>query len=93
MKIFSTKRMRGEKLEDVAEAKTSEELWSAISAFKEKHKDDMKVEPYNRFLFFAEEKKMVVDFGDYSVFLEIEFDGSDSDSKVFDSIMNPKVEK
>ena len=71
MDIHLTERLDGEVLSDIALGiETYENAMNAIDAWKERNKNDYKVDPYNRIIFCA--AKLLVDFGDYHKFMMID---------------------
>lgn len=89
MKIFETKGIGGRKVEKcLGVAKNAKEAWKIIYAFKDKHKNELKVETYDRIM-RLEPGKLAIDFGDYSRFLLVESDGTDLDLDALEEVWHP----
>ena len=90
MKIFETKGIGGKKIgKSLGSPKTAKEAWKIIYGFKDKHKDDLKVEAYDRII-RLEPGKLAIDFGDYSRFLLVESDNTKLDLDELEEVWHPK---
>lgn len=89
MKIFETKGIGGKKTGScLGVAKNAKEAWKIIYAFKDKHKNELKVEAYDRIM-WLEPRKLAIDFGDYSRFLLLESDNTELDINVLEEVWHP----
>ena len=89
MKIFETIGIGGKKVgKCLGVAKTAKEAWKIIYAFKDKHKNELKVETYDRIMKY-EPGKLAIDFGDYSRFLLIESDSTKLDLDALEEVWHP----
>lgn len=92
MKIFETLGIDGEKIgECLGTVNSSKDAWKIIDRFKTEHKNDLKVEIYDRIIKLGPEK-LAVDFGDYSRFILIESDGTKLDNSAVAEFWNPSEE-
>lgn len=90
MKIFETCGIGGKKIgKCLGLAKTAKEAWKIIYAFKDKHRDDMKVETYDRIMRLGP-GELAIDFGDYSRFLLLESDNTELDLNALEDVWYPK---
>lgn len=89
MKIFETIGIGGKKIgKCLGVAKTAKETWKIIYAFKDAHKNNLKVETYDRIM-KLEAGRLAIDFGDYSRFLLVESDGSKIDLNALEEVWHP----
>ena len=89
MKIFETKGIGGKKVgKFLGVAKNAKEAWKIIYAFKDKHKNVLKVESYDR-IKRLEPGKLAIDFGDYSRFLLLESDNTELDLNALEEVWHP----
>lgn len=89
MKIFETKGIGGRKVgKCLGVAKNAKEAWKIIYAFKDKHKNVLKVETYDRIM-RLEPGKLAIDFGDYSRFLLLESDNTELDLNALEEVWHP----
>lgn len=73
MKIELTEGMGGKVVNVLGLAETAAEAMTIIENWKARastHKS-YKVEPYNRFIFDKEHDAVIIDFGDYSTFIQV----------------------
>ncbi len=95
MKVFEALGIGGEKTSEcLGVAKSAQEAWKIIHAFKVENQDRLKVESYDRIIQLGSGKLVIIDFGDYSRFLLVESDGSEDDLKALEDFFHPsKAEK
>lgn len=73
MKIELTEGMAGKAIKVLGTAETAADAMVVIKNWKaldSTHKS-YKVEPYNRFIFDKEHDVVIIDFGDYSTFIQV----------------------
>ena len=89
MKIFETKGLGGEKIGNcLGVANNAKEAWKIIYDFKDTHKNELKIETYDRIV-RLEPRKLAIDFGDYSRFLLLESDNTELDLNVLEEVWHP----
>ncbi len=72
MELKLTRGMLGDVVESICKSDDIKVLMAAACNWREKNKDNYKVEPYSRYLFHKDEGKIVIDFGDYAYFFLID---------------------
>ena len=91
MKIELTDGMAGKAIKVLGTAETVAEAMSIIESWKSLAftLNCYKVEPYNRFIFDKEHNVVIIDFGDYSTFIQV----SDENGNVIECFHNDTMEQ
>ena len=90
MKLHVTRGIDGDVMKTLGEVASKDQLWKKICQFKDETKKarEAKVESYDRILKLGE-GRLAIDFGDYSLFLLVESDGTEHDAKEVEEFWNP----
>ena len=91
MKIELTDGMAGKAIKVLGTAETAAEAMAAIESWKSLAStlNRYKVEPYNRIIFDKEHDVVIIDFGDYSTFIQV----SDENGNVIEHFHNDTMEQ
>lgn len=88
MKISLTRGIARDQVERcLGRALTPTKAWKIIDAFKDEHKKEYKIEPYNRLL-KVDSRRIAIDFGDYSYFFLVEADLTEKDLAALELMWN-----
>lgn len=73
MKIDLTSGMFGKAVESLGTAETAADAMKIVENWKslDESNDCYRIEPYNRMIFDNERSIVIIDFGDYSTFIQI----------------------
>lgn len=91
MKIELTDGMAGKVIKVLGTVETATEAMAAIESWKvlSSTRKSYKVEPYNRFIFDKEHDVVIIDFGDYSTFIQV----SDENGNAMEHFHNDTAEQ
>lgn len=92
MKILLTRGIAGDQVgKCLGKASTPAKAWKIIDTFKDEHKKEYKIEPYNRLL-KVDSRRIAIDFGDYTYFFLVEADLDEKDLAALELMWNPEGE-